>query len=75
MRARALARIAHRGPDSSGEWESEAGDVWHLNLNRLGGKTNPQHSQWSPSKTDRPAFHVPRDFGRVVFSRKSASKE
>jgi Carbohydrate-binding family 9 len=43
------------------------GDVWHLNLNRLGGKTNPQFSQWSPSRTKLPQFHAPRDFGRVVF--------
>lgn len=46
------------------------GDVWHLNLNRLGGKTNPQYSQWTPSKTDRPQFHAPKDFGRVIFSDK-----
>lgn len=44
------------------------GDVWHLNLNRCGGKTNEQYSQWSPSRTKSPAFHVPRDFGRVIFS-------
>ncbi len=44
------------------------GDVWYLNLNRLGGNTNPQFSQWSASRTDRPAFHVPADFGRVTFS-------
>ena len=43
------------------------GEIWHLNLNRLGGKTNGQHSQWSPSKTARPAFHAPKDFGRVIF--------
>jgi hypothetical protein len=48
------------------------GDVWHLNLNRLGGNTNPQHSQWSPSRTDRPAFHVPEDFGRVIFSERES---
>jgi len=47
-----------------------AGDVWHMNLNRLGGKTNPQFSQWSKGTTERPAFHVPKDFGRVVFSAK-----
>ncbi len=45
------------------------GDVWHLNLNRLGGETNPQFSQWTPSKTEKPQFHAPRDFGRVVFSK------
>ena len=44
------------------------GDVWHLNLNRLGGNTNPQHSQWSASRTPQPAFHAPEDFGRVIFS-------
>lgn len=43
--------------------------VCHLNLNRLGGKTNPQFSQWSPGKSDRPAFHAPQYFGRVVFGR------
>ncbi len=43
-------------------------DVWHLNLNRLGGKTNPQYSQWSPGKTEKPAFHTPDTFGRVTFS-------
>ena len=43
------------------------GDVWHMNLNRLGGRTNLQHSQWSPGKTERPNFHAPQYFGRVVF--------
>ena len=46
-----------------------ADDVWHLNLNRLGGKTNPQFSQWSPGKTQRPQFHAPQYFGRVIFRR------
>ena len=41
------------------------GDVWNLNLNRLGGNTNAQASQWSPSL---PNFHQPDQFGRVVFS-------
>jgi hypothetical protein len=44
------------------------GDVWHVNLNRLGGNTNPQQSQWSASQTPRPSFHVPADFGRMTFS-------
>jgi streptogramin lyase len=51
------------------------GDVWHLNLNRLGGKTNKQHSQWSPSKTKRPSFHVPASFGRVTFSSLTSSEQ
>lgn len=44
------------------------GDEWRLNLNRCGGKTNEQYSQWQPSQTDRPSFHQPLDFGRVIFS-------
>jgi hypothetical protein len=45
-----------------------AGDIWHLNVNRLGGRTNPQHSQWS--ETQR-SFHDPDGFGKVTFSNKS----
>lgn len=41
------------------------GDVWLLNLNRLGGNTNPQASQWSPGGRN---FHQPQYFGRVTFS-------
>lgn len=50
------------------------GEVWHLNLNRLGGRTNPQYSQWSPSRTPKPQFHAPADFGRVVFSAQPVSR-
>ena len=46
----------------------QPGDVWHVGLNRLGGKTNPQFSQWSPSRTEKPQFHAPDDFGKVTFS-------
>ncbi|MDA0747315.1 MAG: carbohydrate-binding family 9-like protein [bacterium] len=48
------------------------GDVWHLNLNRLGGKTNPQYSQWCASRTPKPQFHAPDDFGRVIFSEQAS---
>jgi len=51
------------------------GDVWHLNLNRLGGQTNPQHSQWSPGTTATPAFHAPDTFGRVIFSKSTSSQQ
>ena len=44
------------------------GDVWRLNLNRCGGKTNPQYSQWSDSGTPKPQFHAPEGFGVVRFS-------
>ena len=43
------------------------GDVWRLNLNRCGGKTNPQYSQWSASEVEKPNFHVPVDYGVIQF--------
>ncbi|MBQ16382.1 MAG: hypothetical protein CMJ65_04570 [Planctomycetaceae bacterium] len=49
------------------------GDVWYLNLNRCGGMTNPQYSQWSKGGTKTPKFHVPRYFGRVKFSTRLVS--
>jgi DNA-binding beta-propeller fold protein YncE len=51
------------------------GDIWHLNLNRLGGQTNPQYSQWSPGTTKAPAFHAPDTFGRVTFSTQSSTPQ
>ncbi|MHB9028727.1 MAG: carbohydrate-binding family 9-like protein [Candidatus Latescibacterota bacterium] len=44
------------------------GDIWRAGLNRCGGKTNEQYSQWSPSRTPTPSFHAPNDFGKLVFS-------
>jgi hypothetical protein len=44
------------------------GDSWNLNLNRHGGDTNMQYSQWSPSDASTPSFHTPHRFGTIVFS-------
>jgi len=46
----------------------QPGDVWRLGRNRCGGKTNQQYSQWAASRTEKPQFHSPDDFGRVTFS-------
>lgn len=46
------------------------GDMWRVGLNRCGGKTNEQFSQWSPSQTDKPNYHRPEDFGKIFFSTK-----
>ena len=46
----------------------QPGDTWRLGLNRCGGQTNAQYSQWSSSMTPKPAFHVPDRFGVVTFS-------
>jgi len=45
----------------------DEGDMWRIGLNRLGGKTNQQHSMWSPSQTEKPNFHRPQDFGEIYF--------
>ena len=50
------------------------GDSWRLNLNRAGGKTNPQYSTWSPVSTEKPNFHVPESFGWVRFVNRAAGK-
>jgi cytochrome c oxidase cbb3-type subunit III len=43
------------------------GDVWRLNLQRLGGKTNAQASTWSPLPEGVKSFHTPEAFGSVRF--------
>ena len=44
-----------------------SGDRWNLNLNRHGGDTNMQYSQWSRADTSKPSFHTPHRFGQVTF--------
>ena len=46
------------------------GQIIHVGLHRTGGKTNIQYSQWSPSQTEKPQFHSPKDFGKVILSTK-----
>lgn len=48
-----------------------AGTVMRLNLNRHGGKTNRQFSQWAPGGTPKPSFHTPDRFGQVVLSERT----
>lgn len=59
-----LSNFAHAAPHTP----PRAGDMWRMNLNRHGGDTNLQYSQWSPGDTPRPAFHTPHRFGRLYFS-------
>ncbi|MFC1539005.1 carbohydrate-binding family 9-like protein [Candidatus Latescibacterota bacterium] len=51
-----------------GQLPPKDGNIWGINFNRCGGEVNPQYSQWSASKTEKPNFHRPEDFGRLVFS-------
>ncbi len=52
----------------SASFPPKDGQIIHIGLNRCGGKTNPQYSQWAPSSTEKPQFHSPGDFGKVIFS-------
>ncbi len=54
--------------DFKGQLPPSPGDEWGINYNRCGGDVNPQFSQWTASKTDKPSYHRPQDFGRIVFS-------
>jgi cellulose/xylan binding protein with CBM9 domain len=49
------------------------GDVWRLNLYRIGGQINPQFSVWSDTRTAQAQYHVPQRFGIVHFSTASAT--
>jgi len=51
-----------------------SGDRWNLNLNRHGGDTNLQYSQWSRADTPAPSFHTPHRFGHVIFSADTSIK-
>ena len=53
----------------------KTGDSWYLNLNRHGGDTNLQYSQWSPADTPRPSFHTPHRFGRILFVDRGVAKK
>ena len=49
-----------------------AGTTMRVNLNRSGGKTNAQYSQWSRGNTPTPSFHTPDRFGHMIFSAETA---
>ncbi len=55
-------------PELSVKPAPKPGDMWRIGLNRLGGKTNPQHSQWSSEQGEKPSFHTPKYFGKIFFS-------
>ena len=44
-------------------------EQWSLNLNRHGGDTNPQLSQWAPGDPQKRTFHSPGRFGLVTFAK------
>ena len=54
--------------DTAPNLPPKPGDTWRMNLYRIGGKVNPQYSQWSNTGTPKPKYHVPERFGIVHFS-------
>lgn len=48
------------------------GAAMRINLNRHGGRTNPQYSQWAHAGTTKPSFHTPDRFGRIVLAERVA---
>lgn len=44
------------------------GATMNFNINRHGGVTNAQYSQWSAGDTAKPAFHTPHRFGKMILS-------
>jgi len=68
-----VLEVALRFSDYPGLFDGKTpndGGMWRVGLNRCGGKTNEQFSQWSPSQTPAPNFHAPKDFGKIFFSMK-----
>lgn len=43
--------------------------VWRANFYRVEGTEEPRfYSAWQPTRTEKPAFHVPEAFGKLVFA-------
>lgn len=43
---------------------------WRVNFFRVEGEAEPRfYSAWSPTKTEKPNFHVPGAFGHLVFDK------
>jgi hypothetical protein len=41
---------------------------WHVNFYRVEGAEEPRfYSAWQPTKTPSPNFHVPQEFGELIF--------
>jgi hypothetical protein len=44
------------------------GEVWRGNIFRcVGSEPGRGYLAWSPTMTERPDFHVPERFGRLIF--------
>lgn len=44
-------------------------DVWHGNFYRCGGKEDDQYASWNPIEFEKPSFHQPMQFGRLIIGK------
>ncbi len=42
-------------------------DVWHGNFYRCGGEVDDQYAVWNPLEFDKPNYHLPMQFGKLVI--------
>jgi alpha-galactosidase len=47
--------------------------TWRANFYRVEGPAEPRfYAAWQPTRTEKPSFHVPEAFGRLVFAESAA---
>jgi hypothetical protein len=47
----------------------DPGVTWRANFYRVEGAEEPRfYSAWQPTRTEKPSFHVPEAFGKLVFA-------
>jgi hypothetical protein len=47
----------------------DPGVTWRANFYRVEGVQEPRfYSAWQPTRTDKPSFHVPEAFGKLMFA-------
>lgn len=42
-------------------------DTWYGNFYRCGGAVDPQYGVWNHIEWDKPNYHLPEQFGKIIF--------
>ncbi len=42
-------------------------DVWYGNFYRCGGEVDDQYAAWNPLKFEKPNYHLPMQFGKLII--------
>lgn len=43
-------------------------DVWHGNFYRCGGEVDDQYAAWNPLEFEKPNYHLPMQFGKLIIN-------